>query len=61
MFAEAQDTIQNYILYFNTDSVIYVSPDGTARMPVNTGGEMDLQTPEIEVYDCFVEFLSYQP
>ena len=61
LFEEALDPLQHLVLYFDTDSVIYVSPTGTDLMPVDTTGQMGLWTPEIEEGDCFVEFVSCGP
>ena len=58
LFDEALDPLKHLVLYFDTDSVIYVSPTGTDLMPVDTTGQMGLWTSEIERGDCFVEFVS---
>ena len=53
--------LQQSVLYFDTDSVIYVSPDGSDFIPVDRSGEMGLWTSEIEAGDCFTEFVSCGP
>ena len=61
MFDEALNPLQQSVLYFDTDSVIYVSPTGADLIPVHTTGQMGLWTSEIEEGDCFVEFVSCGP
>ena len=57
LFDEALDPLQRQVLYFDTDSVIYVSPNGEHLIPVDTTGVMGLWTSEIEEGDCFTEFV----
>ena len=61
LFDEALNPLQQSVLYFDTDSVIYVSPTGADLIPVDTTGQMGLWTSEIEEGDCFVEFVSCGP
>ena len=42
LFDEALDPLQIQVLYFNTDSVIYVSPTGQHLIPVGTSGVLGL-------------------
>ena len=61
LFDEALDPLQRQVLYFDTDSVIYVSPTGQHLIPVDSTGVMGLWTSEIEEGDCFTEFVSCGP
>jgi hypothetical protein len=53
--------LKHLVLYFDTDSVIYVSPTGEHLIPVDTSGEMGLWTSEAEAEDFFTEFVSCGP
>ena len=61
LYDEALDPLKNMVLYFDTDSVIYVSPTGEHLIPVDTTGEMGLWTSEAEAGDFFIEFVSCGP
>ena len=49
------------MLYFDTDSVIYVSPTSEHLIPVDNTGEMGMWTSEAEIRDYFTEFVSCGP
>ena len=49
------------VLYYDTDSAIYVSPTGEHLLPVNTRGELGTWASELPVDDHFVEFASSGP
>ena len=61
LFNEALDPLKHLVLYFDTDSVIYVSPNADHLIPVDTTGEMGLWTSEAEEDDFFTEFVSCGP
>ena len=55
-------TLGEKVLYFATDSVIYVSPNSQLLIPIDTIGEMGLWTDENKnPNDPFVEFVSSGP
>jgi G:T-mismatch repair DNA endonuclease (very short patch repair protein) len=49
------------VLYYDTDSVIYVSPTGEYLVPCNTQGELGTWASELPSDDWFVEFASSGP
>ena len=61
LYNEALEPLGRNVLYFDTDSVIYVSPTGDHLVPVDTTGEMGLWTSEAKPNDHFVEFCSAGP
>lgn len=61
LYAEALQPLNRSVLYFDTDSVIYVSPTGDHLIPVDTTGAMGLWTSEAKDGDWFTEFVSAGP
>jgi hypothetical protein len=49
------------VLYYDTDSAIYVSPTGEHLLPVNTQGDLGSWASELPSDDYFVEFASSGP
>ena len=61
LYHEALDKLKSLVLYFDTDSVIYVSPTGEDLIPEDTTGQMGLWTLEADEGDYFTEFVSCGP
>lgn len=61
LYMEALEPLNRNVLYFDTDSVIYVSPTGEHLIPVDTTGAMGLWTSECEPDDWFTEFVAAGP
>jgi hypothetical protein len=55
------EPLDRLVLYFDTDSVIYVSPNGDHLIPNDTTGAMGLWTSEADTDDYFTEFVSAGP
>jgi hypothetical protein len=61
LFEEALEPLGRNVLYFDTDSVIYVSPTGEHLIEPDTTGAMGLWTSEAKGDDYFTEFCSAGP
>ena len=61
LYNEALEPLDRLVLYFDTDSVIYVSPNGDHLIPNDTTGAMGLWTSEADTDDYFTEFVSAGP
>ena len=61
LYDEALDKLKSLVLYFDTDSVIYVSPNGEDLISADTTGQMGLWTSEADEGDHFTEFVSCGP
>jgi hypothetical protein len=60
LYNEALEPLSEKVLYFDTDSVIYVSPHGEHLIPCDTTGA-GLWTSEADPEDYFTEFVSAGP
>ena len=61
LYEDALLPLQQKVVYMDTDSVIYVSPDGNPLIAMDTSGEMGFWTNEAKPGDHFVEFVSSGP
>jgi hypothetical protein len=61
LYEEALLPLGEKVLYFDTDSVMYVSPTGEHLIPIDTTGALGLWTSEAPSGDHFVEFVSAGP
>jgi DNA polymerase elongation subunit (family B) len=57
---EALEILQEKVLYFDTDSVVYCSPTGDHLVPISTSGDLGTWTDE-SPGDFFTEFVSSGP
>lgn len=60
---EALELLQEKVLYFDTDSCVYVSPTGEHIMPISESGELGTWSDELKDTpgDFFTEFVSAGP
>ena len=60
---EALELLQEKVLYFDTDSCVYVSPTGEHLMPISDSGELGTWSDELKDTpgDFFTEFVSAGP
>jgi len=61
LYEDALEVLQEKVLYFDTDSVIYVSPTGEHLITPDTTGALGLWTSELKVGDYYTEFVSAGP
>jgi hypothetical protein len=61
LYEDALEPLQEKVLYFDTDSVIYVSPTGEPLLPIDTTGALGLWTSECKGDDYFTHFVSAGP
>ena len=61
LYEDALEALGRRVIYFDTDSVIYVSTDGNHIIHPDTTGAMGLWTSETSADDWFVEFVSAGP
>jgi len=61
LYHDALLPLQEKVLYFDTDSVMYVSPTGNHLIPIDTTGALGLWTSEAPVDDHFIEFCATGP
>jgi len=61
LYEEAMEPLGKLVLYFDTDSVVYVSPTGEHLIHPDTTGVMGLWTSETTADDWFTEFVSGGP
>jgi len=61
LYEDALEALGRRVIYFDTDSVIYVSPNGDHLIHPDTTGAMGLWTSETSADDWFVEFVSAGP
>ena len=58
---EVLEILQEKVLYFDTDSCIYVSPTGDHIIPVSSSGELGTWASELPPDDYFTHFVSAGP
>jgi hypothetical protein len=61
LYREALIPCGRNVLYFDTDSVMYVSPNGQPIIPIDTTKTLGLWTDEAPAGDFFTEFVSSGP
>ena len=61
LYEDALEPLQEDVLYFDTDSVVYVSSDGQPKIPIDTTGELGLWTSEAVEGDHFIGFTAAGP
>lgn len=61
LYLDALKPLGDKVLYFDTDSVMYVSPDGSPLIPIDTTGALGLWTSECPEDDYFYEYVSSGP
>jgi hypothetical protein len=62
LYEEALEPLGEKVLYFDTDSCIYLSPTGEHLVPINTNKELGTWANEMkDPTDWFVEFVSAGP
>jgi G:T-mismatch repair DNA endonuclease (very short patch repair protein) len=61
LYDEALDRLGRNVLYFDTDSCVYLSPSGDHLVPPDLSGELGFWTSELPPNDYFVEFVSAGP
>ena len=61
LYEDALEPLGHCVLYFDTDSVIYVSPGREHFIHPDTTGALGLWTSETDADDWFTEFVSTGP